>query len=47
LPALHVAVPAKVTPPLPSTHLLLGTVLPTAKQSIAFASYAVVGVANV
>jgi len=46
LPALHVAVPEKLTPRLPRIQLVLATVLPSAMQSSVCPSYAVEGVAK-
>jgi hypothetical protein len=46
LPALHVAVPEKLTPRLPRIQLVLAAVLPSAIQSSVCPSYAVEGVAK-
>jgi hypothetical protein len=46
LPALHVAVPEKLTPRLPRIQLVLATVLPSAMQRSTCPSYAVEGVAK-
>jgi hypothetical protein len=46
LPARHVAVPAKVTPPGPSVHVVLATELPSAKQRREAPSNVTAGVAK-